>query len=159
MRGAAGKIPGGFDALFRQVTPRFLLLVLGALVFEPWLPGTAWLRATFGENVVLRGCTAALGLYVLLLWGESLRLHTMLTGVLQAFREHQAGGATAPARNPKARLVCVDLQPHGTTQAPEADDVLNVGGFSDAVFDLVGEFARGGLAAEPWVKAIEAIVL
>ena len=103
------KIPGGFDALFRQVTPLFLLLVLGALVFEPWLPGTAWLRATFGENVVLRGCTAALGLYVLLLWGESLRLHTMLTGVLQAFREHQAGGATAPARNPKARLEAAKL--------------------------------------------------
>ncbi len=62
-------------------------------------------------------------------------------------------------RNPKAKLVCIDLQPHGTTQAPEADDVLNVGGFSDAVFDLVGEFVRGGLAAEPWVEEIEKIAL
>lgn len=104
------KIPGGFDALFRQVTPLFLLLVLFAVVFEPWLPGTAWLRATFGENVVLRGCVAALGLYVLLLWGESLRLHTMLTGVLHAFREHQTGsGGGAPARNPKARLEAAKL--------------------------------------------------
>ena len=62
-------------------------------------------------------------------------------------------------RNPKARLVCVDLQPQGTTQAPEADDVLNVGGFSDAVFDLVAEHAHGGLAAEPWVAEIEKIAL
>lgn len=105
------KIPGGFDALFRQVTPLFLLGVLGAIVFEPWLPGTAWLRATFGDNVVLRACTAALGLYVLLLWGESLRLHTILTGVLQAFREHQAGGGDGAkgARNPKARLEAARL--------------------------------------------------
>lgn len=60
-------------------------------------------------------------------------------------------------RNPAARLVCVDLQPYGTCQAPEAFDVLNVGGFSDAVFDLVLEFARGELTPEPWVEAIEAI--
>jgi len=60
-------------------------------------------------------------------------------------------------RRPKARLVCIDLQPHGTTQAPEADDVLNVGGFSDAVFDLVGELAHGRVAAEPWVAQIESI--
>ncbi len=62
-------------------------------------------------------------------------------------------------RNPAARLVCVDLQPYGTSQAPEADDVLNVGGFSDAVFDLVEEFSRGALAPEPWVAAIEAVTL
>jgi hypothetical protein len=105
------KIPGGFDALFRQVTPLFLLGVLGAIVFEPWLPGTAWLRATFGDNVVLRACTAALGLYVLLLWGESLRLHTILTGVLQAFREHQVGSGdgSKAVRNPKARLEAARL--------------------------------------------------
>ena len=66
---------------------------------------------------------------------------------------------TFRVRNPRSKLVCIDLQPQGTTQAPEADDVLNVGGFSDAVFDLVGEFAKGGLAAEPWVTEIEKIVL
>jgi 60 kDa SS-A/Ro ribonucleoprotein len=60
-------------------------------------------------------------------------------------------------RNPKARLACIDLQPCGTTQAPEADDVLNVGGFSDAVFDLVGEFARGELAPEAWAQRIRSI--
>ena len=43
-------------------------------------------------------------------------------------------------RNPKARLVCIDLQPYSTTQAPERDDILNVGGFSDAVFNVVSSF-------------------
>jgi 60 kDa SS-A/Ro ribonucleoprotein len=62
-------------------------------------------------------------------------------------------------RTPAARLVCIDLQPYGTSQAPEAHDVLNVGGFSDSVFDLVGEFSHGGLAPEPWVAAIETIAL
>lgn len=103
-------IPGGFDAVFRQVTPLVLLGVLVTVLFEPWLPGTGWLRATFGEQVVLRTCIALLVCYVLLLWGESLRLHSMLTGVLQAFREHggPAGDGKA-ARNPKARLEAAKL--------------------------------------------------
>ena len=60
-------------------------------------------------------------------------------------------------RSPNAKLVCIDLQPYGTTQAAERDDVLNVGGFSDAVFALLAEFAAGTLAAEHWVGAIEAV--
>lgn len=60
-------------------------------------------------------------------------------------------------RNPEARLVCIDLQPSGTTQAAERDDILNVGGFSDQVFETVAEFAAGNLAAEHWVSMIEAI--
>jgi 60 kDa SS-A/Ro ribonucleoprotein len=62
-------------------------------------------------------------------------------------------------RNPRARLVCVDLQPYGTTQAAERDDILNVGGFSDRVFDLVREFAAGRLGADHWVGVIEAVEL
>jgi 60 kDa SS-A/Ro ribonucleoprotein len=62
-------------------------------------------------------------------------------------------------RNPRARLVCVDLQPYGTTQAQEREDVLNVGGFSDQVFDLVAEFAAGRLDSGHWVGRIEAVEL
>ena len=58
-------------------------------------------------------------------------------------------------RNPKARLVCIDVQPYGTTQAAERDDVLNVGGFSDSVFTLVNEFAAGRLGGEHWIDVIE----
>ena len=60
-------------------------------------------------------------------------------------------------RSPNAKLVCIDLQPYGTTQAAEREDVLNVGGFSDAVFDLLAEFAAGTLAAEHWVGEIERV--
>ena len=60
-------------------------------------------------------------------------------------------------RSPGAKLVCIDLQPYGTTQAAEREDVLNVGGFSDAVFDLLAEFAAGTLRADHWVGEIEAI--
>jgi 60 kDa SS-A/Ro ribonucleoprotein len=63
------------------------------------------------------------------------------------------------ARNPLARLVCVDLQPYGTTQAAEAPDVLNVGGFSDQVFRLVREFAAGRLDPGHWVAEIERVEL
>ena len=38
------------------------------------------------------------------------------------------------------KLVCIDLQPYATTLAPERSDILNVGGFSDAVFSVVAGF-------------------
>ena len=66
---------------------------------------------------------------------------------------------TFRARNPKARLVCIDIQPSTTTQAPDRPDILNVGGFSDAVFDLIAAFARGGLGSDHWVGAIDALAL
>jgi 60 kDa SS-A/Ro ribonucleoprotein len=47
-------------------------------------------------------------------------------------------------RNPKARLVCIDVTPNRTVQAYDRSDILNVGGFSDAVFDLVATFATMG---------------
>ncbi len=56
-------------------------------------------------------------------------------------------------RCPGAKLVCIDLQPHGTTQAPEGADRLNVGGFSDAVFETVARFAVG-LTAKDWVSEV-----
>lgn len=63
------------------------------------------------------------------------------------------------ARNPSARLVCIDLQPYATVQAYEREDVLNVAGFSDAVFTLVADFAAGKLAPEHWIGVIEQIGL
>jgi 60 kDa SS-A/Ro ribonucleoprotein len=51
------------------------------------------------------------------------------------------------ARNPGAKLICIDIQPGATTQAPDSRgaraDIMNVGGFTDAVFDAVARFARG----------------
>jgi 60 kDa SS-A/Ro ribonucleoprotein len=60
-------------------------------------------------------------------------------------------------RNPQARLVCLDLQPNTTTQARDRDDILNLGGFSDAVFEVLSDFAVGRLSPDHWVGAIESV--
>lgn len=61
--------------------------------------------------------------------------------------------------NPKAKMVCIDIQPYGTTQAQEQQDILNVGGFGDAVFDVIAQFASGEYGARHWVELIEATEL
>ncbi len=58
-------------------------------------------------------------------------------------------------RNPKARLVCIDIVPNMTTQAPDRKDILNIAGFSDNVFDLIASFAAGADGADHWIKQIE----
>lgn len=63
------------------------------------------------------------------------------------------------ARNPRARLVCIDVQPYGTTQAQTREDILNVGGFGDSVFDVIRLFAEGSLRGEHWVNVIEEVTL
>ena len=60
-------------------------------------------------------------------------------------------------RNPRARLVCIDCTPNATSQAVEREDILNIGGFSDSVFDIVAQFAAGELDAAHWVGVIESI--
>lgn len=63
------------------------------------------------------------------------------------------------ARCPRAKLVCIDLQPHGTTQAAERVDVMNVGGFSDAVFRVMADFVSGATGRDHWVNEIERVSL
>jgi len=58
-------------------------------------------------------------------------------------------------RCPKAKMVCIDIQPYGTTQAPDREDILNVGGFSDQVFPLIAQFATGEMNPGHWVGMIE----
>ncbi|MEM8885818.1 MAG: RNA-binding protein [Planctomycetota bacterium] len=60
-------------------------------------------------------------------------------------------------RNRNARLVCLDVVPNDTTQAYERPDILNVGGFSDRVFEIITAFARGELNEGHWVRRIESI--
>ncbi|HWX03114.1 RNA-binding protein [Collimonas sp.] len=64
---------------------------------------------------------------------------------------------TFKQRNPNARLVCIDITPYGTTQAAEREDILNIGGFSDDVFQIVADFAAGQLSAAHWVGEIQSI--
>ncbi|HMV86573.1 MAG TPA: TROVE domain-containing protein [Blastocatellia bacterium] len=62
-------------------------------------------------------------------------------------------------RNPQARLVCIDIQPYATTQAQTREDILNIGGFSDQVFDVIADFAAGRLAADHWICVIASVTL
>jgi 60 kDa SS-A/Ro ribonucleoprotein len=55
------------------------------------------------------------------------------------------------------KLVCVDIQPRGTSQAPERDDILNIGGFSDAVFNVVSSFLEND--ASRFVREVESVEL
>jgi 60 kDa SS-A/Ro ribonucleoprotein len=85
----------------------------------------------------------------------------------ESWRDTRGGGPTETmrqwalikARCPQARLVCIDLQPVATSQTVERDDVLHVGGFSDAVFDLLAVFAAQGAGATRWVERIASIEL
>ena len=76
-------------------------------------------------------------------------------GATQTVREWEL----LKARNPQARLVCIDIQPGASTQAAERADILNVGGFSDAVFTMVSSFADGKAGADHWVGEIDKISL
>ena len=55
------------------------------------------------------------------------------------------------------KLVCIDLQPYSTTQAPDRSDILNVGGFSDAVFGVVAAFLADD--SSRFLAEIEAVEL
>lgn len=85
----------------------------------------------------------------------------------ESWRDTRAGGATETmrqwsqikARCPRARLVCIDLQPVVSSQTVEREDVLHVGGFSDAVFELLAAYAAQGPGATRWVERIASIEL
>lgn len=61
--------------------------------------------------------------------------------------------AKLKARNPHAKLVCLDIAPYATTQAARRPDILNVGGFSDAVFDAMAGFLSG--ESPDWVGRVK----
>jgi 60 kDa SS-A/Ro ribonucleoprotein len=62
-------------------------------------------------------------------------------------------------RSPRAKMVSIDLQPYGTVQAKERDDIANVGGFSDQVFRMIADVAQGGTTAGYWLRQVEAVEL
>jgi 60 kDa SS-A/Ro ribonucleoprotein len=83
-------------------------------------------------------------------WMDQTR--TRATGVMEQWTKYKN-------RVPAAKLVCVDLTPNRTTQARDRHDILNVGGFSDEVFNIIKLFARGDMTGAHWVGEIEKVVL
>lgn len=152
---------GKFDSFFRQGTPLFLLGLLLLVLIEPWIPFRSDLVATFGDDVVLKVAVVFLIGYVLLLWGESLRLHGLLTGLLEAFRsfdrEQAAGGgrgagsakAERAARDPRARLEAAKL----LLAAMGSDDESIRETSHHNLVRLVGEdFGRDPAAWRDWLS-------
>jgi 60 kDa SS-A/Ro ribonucleoprotein len=73
------------------------------------------------------------------------------SGCMVEFREYEA-------RNPGAKMVCIDIQPYGTTQAPDApNSIMNVGGFSDDVFNQITKFVTGEMGPDHWIGEIERV--
>lgn len=74
------------------------------------------------------------------------------TATMQAWNQFKAR-----PKNRNAKLVCIDLTPNGTTQANDREDILNVGGFSDTVFDVIAKFVELGNNKDLWIKTIESV--
>jgi len=77
------------------------------------------------------------------------------TGVMDEWKTFVANQKRLGVSSPK--LVCIDIQPYGSTQAPERADILNIGGFSDAVFNVVASYL--GDDAGRFVAEVESIEL
>lgn len=73
-------------------------------------------------------------------------IRAVATKTAQLWKDYNKSG--------KAKLVLVDLQPGRTTQITAAPDVLNVGGFSNAVFDVIASFVN---SKQSWIDIINAI--
>ena len=83
-------------------------------------------------------------------WVDSNRAWNKGTETMKQWNEFKS-------RNKQAKLVCIDIQPYAHTQAEERSDILNVGGFSDQVFSLISDFAKGNLDAGHWISVIEKV--
>jgi len=62
-------------------------------------------------------------------------------------------------RNPNAKLICIDLVPNDHTQAQSDKDRLNIGGFSDSVFEVVAAFLENSNSKDFWVDKINQVQL
>lgn len=83
-------------------------------------------------------------------WVDSSGRTAMGTETMRQWNEFKSN-------NKDAKLVCIDIQPYAHTQAPDRADILNVGGFSDRVFDLIAKFAENGMSPDHWTGEIEKV--
>ncbi|QEG02373.1 hypothetical protein Mal15_64940 [Stieleria maiorica] len=77
------------------------------------------------------------------------------TGVMTEWQKFVTNARRHGTTDPK--LVCIDIAPYGNTQAPDRQDILNIGGFSDAVFNVVSNFLESD--TNRFVREVEAVEL
>ncbi len=61
------------------------------------------------------------------------------------------------SRNPKAKLICVDLAPYRDLTNQDSPSVLNIGGWTDEAFSVMESFVNGSNAH--WVDSVKGVVL
>jgi hypothetical protein len=76
-----------------------------------------------------------------------------------ATNAHGAKACAYDAEHRLAQLAMTGTVGGGFYQAAERADVLNIGGFFDAVFDQIADFAAGRMDPDHWVGEIRAVSL
>ena len=56
-------------------------------------------------------------------------------------------------------MVCIDLTPGSTSQVKPHKDILQVGGWSDSVYDVIASFIEYGDSQDHWVNEIEKVTV
>ncbi len=79
------------------------------------------------------------------------------TGVMTAWEAFVANQRKLAGKEANPKLVNIDLQPYQTVQACERADIMNIGGFSDAVFNVISAFLADN--NQRFVAEVEAIEL
>ncbi len=79
------------------------------------------------------------------------------TPTMTAWHEFLKNQARLQGESVSPKLIAINLQAYATAQAPERFDILNVGGFSDAVFNVVASFLAND--DERFVTEVEALEL
>ena len=79
------------------------------------------------------------------------------TGVMTAWEAFIANQRKLAGKEANPKLVCIDLQPYQTVQACERADIINIGGFSDSVFNVISAFLADN--NQRFVAEVEAIEL
>ncbi len=57
--------------------------------------------------------------------------------------------------NPDVKLVCIDISPNTTTQVKTDKNVLNIGGFSDIIFNVMDQFFKYGKYSSNFIQYID----
>lgn len=57
--------------------------------------------------------------------------------------------------NKQAKLVCLDIVPNVSSPVVDSRSQLNIGGFSDSVFNVIREFLSGDMGRDNWVSMIK----
>jgi 60 kDa SS-A/Ro ribonucleoprotein len=79
------------------------------------------------------------------------------TGVMSAWEDFVARERKLNGKGANPKLICIDLQAYQTVQAYERNDIMNIGGFSDAVFNVISAFLNDGF--QRFVAEVEAMTL